>query len=419
MKARGEERNMRIRSVLVAVVGGLTLSACSTVSMKGRPEAARAPRSELEEVSRLERVASSAADPCERARARICLALRRLEGAPATESAVQESLREFYEARALCPQGPVSAFADRAIGRAYFQTGNYSLARRYLKRGIADTEGEERQLVAAMLVVSCRNSGDLDAAIAYRRSELSGPLSPAAEEILYAENTRALRSASGPDAQGPESTAERVPLWPAKPSSPERPQGIPEAKQLYVLGRATWGANPTRANVDRMQAIRRITVHHTAGPCFWDDSPAGAAREIKNIQSYHQNSRGWADIGYHFLIDRAGNIWQGRHLRYQGAHTSGTLNEGNIGIALLGNFSKQKPTRAQLESLSALLAKLCEVYNLSARDIYTHGELARFANRSTSCPGPYLANVVEAIRRNLERRLVAYRPAKDGRGNSP
>ncbi len=403
---------MRTCAILLGTLAAaFGLSACRTPD--SRSDRTSGPRSTREEIYRLERTASSAPDPCERAAARIRLALLRFEGGGRSESAAQESLREFYEARALCPEGPAAAYADRAIGRTHYFLGNYAIARRYLKRGLAGAEGAERQLVAAMLVVSCRNLGDLDAAAAYRSSELAGPLSPEAEEVLRAEGPYGLKGASGPLPPGGERNARR------ELEHPERRESSPKARTLYVLSRGTWGASPTRANVDRMQTVRRITVHHTAGPCFWDDSASGAAREIKNIQSYHQNSRGWADIGYHFLIDRSGNIWQGRHLRYQGAHATGVLNQGNIGIALLGNFCIQKPTRAQLESLAALLEKLCAAYGLSARDVYTHGELARFANRSTSCPGPHLANVVEAIRNNLERRLVAYRPGKEeARGSS-
>lgn len=352
----------------------------------------------------------SADEPSARAAARIASALERLEGSVESRAAVEETLRELYQARALCPDGPVASSADRAIGRAYYILGEHALARKYLRRGLAGAEGEARQLALAMLVAASRAAGDLEAAAAYR-SELRAPLSPAAAEILAGPPLGALQAASGRAAEGPR--GEALPGSGVRSGlrvAEEAPAASESAKTIYVLARGVWGASPVRANVNRMRTVSRITVHHTAGPAFWDASRSGAAREIKNIQSYHQNERGWADIGYHYIIDRSGTVWQGRRLCYQGAHTNGALNEGNIGIALLGNFCTQKPTRAQVESLAALTEKLCEAFRLSPRDVYTHGELAARVNRSTSCPGPHLAAVVETIRRGLERRLVAHRP---------
>mgnify|MGYP005831616257 CR=1 FL=1 len=328
---------------------------------------------------------------------------------------MEEALRELYQARALCPHGPVASSADLALGRAYYLLGDHALARKYLKRGLAGADEEARQLAVAMLVAASRAAGDVEAAAAYR-SQLRAPLSPAAAEILAGPALGATRGASGRIAEGPRAEAPRGSGARREPPVPEETPAAGSAKTLYVLGRGVWGANPVRANVNRMRRVFRITVHHTAGPAFWDASLSGAAREIKSIQSFHQNERGWADIGYHYVIDRSGTIWQGRSLSYQGAHANGALNDGNIGIALLGNFCTQKPTRAQAESLAALVEKLCEVFRLAPRDVYTHGELAARANRSTSCPGPNLAIVVEAIRRGLERRLVAHRPGSRAEG---
>ena len=158
-----------------------------------------------------------------------------------------------------------------------------------------------------------------------------------------------------------------------------------------------------------MGPITTITVHHTAGPCFWETSTAATATLIRNIQKFHQNERRWADIGYHYVIDRVGNIWQGRSLQYQGAHAGGSLNEGNIGGAVLGNFCVQKPTAAQYSSLALLVETLCMHLRLSPGRVFTHAEIADTANLTTRCPGPALTRCVQAIRSRLQRRLLAYR----------
>ncbi len=156
-----------------------------------------------------------------------------------------------------------------------------------------------------------------------------------------------------------------------------------------------------------MTAPFRITVHHTAEP-FSSLSKVAACAEVKNIQNQHMNERspsGWADIGYHFLIDRAGNVIAGRSLDAQGAHASGTNNIGNIGICLLGNFVAQ-PSRgtdyavaqallpAQLDALTGLVDQLRQKYSIKSSNVYGHKEL-----KSTECPGPVLSRWVAGYRR--------------------
>ncbi|MGQ9589812.1 MAG: hypothetical protein ACUVYA_05910, partial [Planctomycetota bacterium] len=153
------------RALSAAFLAAFGLCACRAV-----PEASRPRVAHLDE-------------PCERASARIASALERLEGSIESRTAVEEALRELYQARALCPHGPVASSADLALGRAYYLLGDHALARKYLKRGLAGADEEARQLAVAMLVAASRAAGDVEAAAAYR-SQLRAPLSPAAAEIL-------------------------------------------------------------------------------------------------------------------------------------------------------------------------------------------------------------------------------------------
>jgi hypothetical protein len=156
-----------------------------------------------------------------------------------------------------------------------------------------------------------------------------------------------------------------------------------------------------------MGRVDKITVHHSGGENFWGSSPSDAAAEIRKIQRYHQNEQGWADIGYHYIIDRNGAVWQGRRLRYQGAHARGSANNGNIGVVVLGNYMYQGLTSPQRQSLEAVLEKLCEHFSIPPQRVYTHREIL---GGRTECPGPALARCVSEIRTTLRRRLVAYRP---------
>jgi hypothetical protein len=173
------------------------------------------------------------------------------------------------------------------------------------------------------------------------------------------------------------------------------------------ISRSEWRAATMKSNWDKMTTPFRITVHHTAEP-FSSLSKAAACAEVKHIQNQHMNERspsGWADIGYHFLIDRAGNVIAGRPLNAQGAHASGSNNIGNIGICLLGNFVAQPnrgrsyavaqaPAAAQLTSLTSLVDRLCVNYTINSTNVYGHKEL-----KSTDCPGPAISRWVANYRR--------------------
>lgn len=165
-------------------------------------------------------------------------------------------------------------------------------------------------------------------------------------------------------------------------------------KTTAVLPRSAWRAGPIGDNIDFMTPIFRITVHHTGDECYTMDYTASAAQML-TYQNRHQTVNGWADIGYHFIIDRAGRIWEGRELKYQGAHAGNSeKNRGNIGVCLFGDFETQEPTSMQKETLVDFLDKLCRIYKLDRnKDIYTHKELS-----ATECPGMKLQQVVRDYR---------------------
>jgi len=129
---------------------------------------------------------------------------------------------------------------------------------------------------------------------------------------------------------------------------------------------------------------RLIVLHHSASL----DVPAA------EIHAWHL-ARGWAGIGYHFVIRENGSIEQGRPQEAIGAHAGPEVNGHSIGICLCGNFMKQAPSAAQIESLIKLIAWLNLYYaaaNPNGLDIKLHREVA-----ATVCPGNLFP--VEKIRR--------------------
>ena len=148
-----------------------------------------------------------------------------------------------------------------------------------------------------------------------------------------------------------------------------------------------------------MTRINRVTLHHS-GTKFDSLSEEATAGQLRSIQRYHQASNGWADIAYHYVIDPAGRIWEGRDLRWQGAHAGNhELNLGNIGVCILGDYEVQRMSHAQTTSLYRLLQSLRDEHGVPKNAFYTHREI-REANHfgSTLCPGHELTLALDRFR---------------------
>jgi N-acetyl-anhydromuramyl-L-alanine amidase AmpD len=106
------------------------------------------------------------------------------------------------------------------------------------------------------------------------------------------------------------------------------------------------------------------------------------------------------DIAYHFIVDPAGRVWEGRSLRLIGAHAGNQeMNSGNIGILVLGTFDLQTPTPRQEESLLKLVEGLRIVWEIDWRQVLTHDEVRREAGDvGTECPGKHLDELVKNYR---------------------
>ena len=186
----------------------------------------------------------------------------------------------------------------------------------------------------------------------------------------------------------------------------------PSWGKLPVVSRSSWQPRPVvRNNLDAMQRPRRITIHHSA-MYFRDTGQRAAAAQINRIQRDHMRNRSYGDIGYHFLIDPSGRIWEGRKLRYQGAHASGNNNIGNIGVCLLGNFVRQKqgqgPTSAQIESMEGLVMQMMQRYGFGGESLFCHSDF-----KNTACPGVRMQPIVRLFARQLQRNPGALTTEED------
>jgi hypothetical protein len=159
---------------------------------------------------------------------------------------------------------------------------------------------------------------------------------------------------------------------------------------LDILGREAW--HPAATIARRLDPVggpyTRITVHHSARTVpeeIGRPTPQNVAHAIQDIQRVHMRDKGCGDIGYHFLIDPEGRIWQGRSLQYQGAHAFGSNNVGNIGICLFGNFNVERPDPRALAALERLTDALCERHHIARSQVFGHRQM-----RGTECPGDRL-----------------------------
>lgn len=185
---------------------------------------------------------------------------------------------------------------------------------------------------------------------------------------------------------GPAWDARPAPVPPVEePAIAIAPTPAPAAPSVPgVLARTRWATGrPIPSRMNAMLPVRYVTVHHDGMDPFTGDDARAAAARLDAIRRAHLN-RGWGDIGYHFAVDRAGNVWEGRPLAYQGAHVK-DHNEYNLGVVALGNFDRQQPTRAQLAALHRHVRLLVCTFGVPGSRLRTHQEWA-----PTACPGRHL-----------------------------
>lgn len=201
-------------------------------------------------------------------------------------------------------------------------------------------------------------------------------------------------------ATGPASPAPAAP-GPTAGGASATPAKLPQLETMrkgpvpFAYARRTWAkGSPNTAKLNPMLPPRWITVHHEGWRPFYGDEVDETRMRLEVVRSGH-HGRGWGDIGYHFVVDRAGRVWEGRQLKYQGAHVE-KCNEHNIGVMCLGNFMEQSPTPAQLRGLQKTVQALRTYYRIPGARVRSHRE---WPSAKTACPGTNLQVCMTALRR--------------------
>ncbi len=125
-----------------------------------------------------------------------------------------------------------------------------------------------------------------------------------------------------------------------------------------IISRAQWGADESMRcpNPVYDEGVKAAVIHHTAGSN--DYSPQDSAGIVRSIYAYHTKTLGWCDIAYNALVDRYGQIFEGRAggitKPVEGSHTGG-FNKDTWGVALMGNYDVDPPTPIQMRAVGRLL----------------------------------------------------------------
>ncbi len=154
--------------------------------------------------------------------------------------------------------------------------------------------------------------------------------------------------------------------------------------------RSEWaGARIDVSNIEPMQPIYRLTVHHSGDA---EDAIGDAEKHLRDFERAHQ-AKGWACIGYHFVVARNGEVYEARPIKYQGAHSTGDNNIGNIGVCLLGNFDNRPIPAVQRQALESVVDRLRKQYGIKRTNVFGHRDF-----KTTDCPGRYAMDWVEAYK---------------------
>ena len=141
-----------------------------------------------------------------------------------------------------------------------------------------------------------------------------------------------------------------------------------------IVPRVSWKADELirRAPPRYAKGVYFAVVHHTAGSSSY--RPEASAAIVKGIELYHVQGNGWNDIGYNFLVDRYGQIFEGRYggedRNVIGAHAEG-FNTSSVGVALIGNYSSTQITPAAEHALATLLAWRLDVAHVDPLGLVT------------------------------------------------
>ncbi len=195
-----------------------------------------------------------------------------------------------------------------------------------------------------------------------------------------------------------------------------------------IITRAQWGADESLVKEAPVfdATVRTLFVHHTVTTNSYTAAQAHA--QVRSVYLFHTKSRGWNDIGYNFLVDRYGRVFEGRRGSItgavHGAHTGG-FNTESMGISVLGTYSSTAPTSAALRGVVDIASWKSSQYFMNPRGntrmVSEGGGTTKFPDGKsvvlrtisghrdvgyTECPGDRLYPSLASIRSSVAARMT-------------
>ncbi|NWF80840.1 MAG: N-acetylmuramoyl-L-alanine amidase [Chloroflexi bacterium] len=225
---------------------------------------------------------------------------------------------------------------------------------------------------------------------------------------------------------------------PAAPQpDPPAAMALAQLSRPPVVSRSAWG-NPDGQGSrvpPSYYPVRHLVIHHTADANSLSGSQQSWADRVRAIWSFHTFTRGWGDIGYNYLVDPNGVIYEGRAGGDDAVAFHDTANYGSLGVVLIGTYASVSPTTPAVDSLVSLLAWKAEQKGLDplGRSFYYGCSISRYCSPfnpgavvstisghrdvtpgHTTCPGDRLAAMLPSIRQRVRDRLSGVGPVDNG-----
>lgn len=196
-------------------------------------------------------------------------------------------------------------------------------------------------------------------------------------------------------------------------------QQLPKYPKPPIVTRTEWGCPDGQVTTHGSLSYTTVThliVHHTFSPSGAINGDWAAA--VRSIWNFHVFSNGWADIGYNYVIDQTGVIYEGRAGgdNVIGAHFSGT-NSGTMGVVVIGDFTSSTPPPAALNSLKKLLAWKADQRGIDPAGQSRHAASGLTINNisghrdgpgATECPGDAFYPMLPGIRTDVKNLLANF-----------
>jgi N-acetylmuramoyl-L-alanine amidase/LysM domain len=179
------------------------------------------------------------------------------------------------------------------------------------------------------------------------------------------------------------------------PQAPIEPIQAPKTDNNWYIPRSAWAREAVVLSRTKPMGgtPNRITIHHSGNV---EDTRFNSREWLQRIDANHISGTGhpepWACIGYHFIIDASGKIYEGRPIKFQGAHAGNDdVNRLNIGVCLIGDFDVARVPAAQRTVLLEVLDRLCLQYGINRASVFGHSHF-----KTTACPGRNLVTIINA-----------------------